>query len=228
MTAAGTHSPTVGIAAALTARRKAAAIARLARLYLVSRRVPAALGLLAALGALLAAALHGRWYIAGGPAAQHLIPLTIETAAAAIVAVSTYSPFGEPEQATGRLRPYLRLACAVMLTSAAGATLAAGATAGHLPGGNLAIIRDLAGITGTGLLAATALGGAFGWTGPMAYLLVTESALSAGWNTPWIWASRPPHDIHAALCAAVIFASGAVLVTVRGDRGWIARSEHRG
>jgi hypothetical protein len=57
---------------------------------------------------------------------------------------------------------------------------------------------------------------------------VTESAFAAGWNTPWIWASRPPHDIHAALCAAVIFASGAVLVTVRGDRGWIARSEHRG
>ena len=43
---------------------------RLPALYLTSRRVPAALGLLAALGGLLWAALHWRWNIAGGPAAK--------------------------------------------------------------------------------------------------------------------------------------------------------------
>ncbi|HEX3923503.1 MAG TPA: hypothetical protein VHY31_14535 [Streptosporangiaceae bacterium] len=42
-------------------------------------------------------------------------------------------------------------------------------------------------MTGTGLLSAAALGGAFGWTGPMAYWLATESVLAAHWTTPWIW-----------------------------------------
>jgi hypothetical protein len=223
VTSTGTRVPTSGTAAALTARRTASVIARLARLYLISRRVPAALGLLAALGALLAVALYGRWYIAGGPAAQQLIPLTVETAAAAIVAVTTYGPFGEPERATGRSLPYLRLACALGLAAAAIGALATGATAGHLPGGNLAMIRNLAGMTGTGLLSAAVLGGAFGWTGPMAYLLITESALAASWTTPWIWASRPPHNTGGALCASLTFAAGAALVTIHGLRDRITR-----
>src|SRR6202050_2751694 len=74
-----------------------------------ARRGPAAFGLLAALGALLWAALHWRWNVAGGAAAQALIPLTIETGAAAVIAVTTHGPFGDPERATGRWLPWLRL-----------------------------------------------------------------------------------------------------------------------
>jgi hypothetical protein len=218
MTAAGVQSSPSGAVPVPAAAWPAVAWLRLARLYAVSRRVPAALALLAALGCLLWAALHWRWNIAGGPAARQFVPLAIETGAAAVIAVTTYGPFGEPERATGRWLPWLRLAAALALTAAAFGALAAGATGGALPGGTLGLLRDLAGLTGTGLLAAAVLGGAFGWAGPMAYLLITETALSGNPTTPWVWPARPPHDLGAALCASAVFAAGIVAVTVFGAR----------
>ena len=55
----------------------------------------------------------------------------VETGAAAIIAVTTYGPFGEPERATGRWLPWLRLGAALALTAAAFGALAAGATGGR-------------------------------------------------------------------------------------------------
>jgi len=210
VTAAGIPSIARGTAPAEAAYPPAVAALRLAWLHAVSRRVPVALGLLAALGVLLWVALHYHWNIAGGPAARMVIPLTIEAGAAAVIAVATYGPFGEPERATGRWLPYLRLAGAVALT--------AGATGGNLPGGSLALLRNVAGMTGLGLLAAVVFGGMLAWAGPIAYLLVTEVALQGKPTTPWVWPARPPHDLGAALCAAGVFAAGALLVTVRGPR----------
>lgn len=217
MTAAGIHRAAPA-AAPGPAPRPVTARLRLGWLYLASRRAPAAAGLLAALGVLLWAALHWHWNIAGGPAAAQLIPLTIETGAAAVIAVTTYGPFGEPERATGGRLPWLRLGAAVALTAAAVGALAAGAAAGYLPGGTLAMFRDVAGLAGTGLLCAAVLGGAFGWTAPMAYLLVTETALAKAWTTPWIWPGRPPHDRGAAICAGLVLAAGLGVITVRGAR----------
>jgi hypothetical protein len=196
MTAADVQSSAPGAVPA-PAAWPAVAWLRLARLYAISRRIPAALG---------------------GPAAEQFFSLAIETGAAAVIAVTTYGPFGEPERATGRWLPWLRLAAALALTAAAFGALAAGATGGTLPGGTLALLRDLAGLTGTGLLAAAVLGGAFGWAGPMAYLLITETALSGNPATPWVWPARPPHDLGAALCASAVFAAGIVAVTVFGAR----------
>ena len=173
MTTAGLHRPALGNVpppAAGTRRDRAAAGWRLARLYLVSRRVPMALALLAGLGALQWAALHWHWNIAGGAAARLFIPLTIQSGAAAVITVTTYEPFGEPERATGRWLPWLRLGAAVALTAVAFGALAAGAAAGGMPGGTLALLRNLGGMAGIGLLSAAVLGGAFGWIGPMAYL----------------------------------------------------------
>jgi hypothetical protein len=218
MTATGMRSAPRGTATAEAAYPPAVAALRLAWLHAASRRVPAAVGLLAALGVLLWVALHYHWNIAGGPAAQILIPLTIEAGAAAVIAVATYGPFGEPERATGRWLPYLRLAAAAALTAAAFGALAAGATGGNLPGGSVALLRDVAGITGLGLLAAVVLGGMLAWAGPMAYLLVTEVALQGNPTTPWVWPARPPHDLGGALCAAGVFAAGALLITLRGPR----------
>jgi hypothetical protein len=217
MTAARVHEP-LPPAIPAPAPGRAPAWLRRAWLYLVSRRDPAALGLLAALGAVLWAALHWHWNVAGGPGARQLVPLVIETGGAAVIAVTTYGPFGEPERATGRWLPWLRLGTAVALTAAAFGALAAGATAGYLPGGDLALLRDLAGMTGIGLLTAAALGGAFGWAGPMTYLVVTEGALAGGWTTPWVWPTRPPHDLGGALCAAVAFIAGVAIITMRGSR----------
>src|SRR5262249_41897981 len=177
MTTAGLHRPAPGSVpppAAGTRRDPAAAGWRLARLYLVSRRVPVALALLAGLGALLWAALHWHWNIAGGAAARQFIPLTIQTGAAAVIAVTTFGPFGEPERAAGRWLPWLRLGAAVALTTAAFGALAAGAAAGGMPDGTLALLRNLGGMAGIGLLSAAVLGGAFGWTGPNGHRLVPE------------------------------------------------------
>jgi hypothetical protein len=218
MTATGLRNSPPGAVPAAPRERLAVASLRLPWLYLLSRRVPAALGLLAGLGALLWAALHWRWNISGGAAARDLIPLTIESGAAAIIAVTTHGPFGDTERATGRWLPWLRLAAAVALTAAAFGALAAGAAGGTLPGGALALLRDLGGMTGIGLLSAAALGGAFGWTGPMAYWLVTESVLAAHWTTPWIWPARPPHDRGAAVCAALVIAAGIAAVALLGAR----------
>ena len=219
MTAAGVHrSPPGPAPAPAPAIRLVPAGLRLPLLYLASRRVPAALAVAAGLGATLWAALHWHWSVAGGPAAQQVVPLVIETGAAAVIALTTYGPFGEPERATGRWLPYLRLGAAVGLTAAAAGLLAAGATAGHLPGGTLAMIRDLAGLAGLGLLTAVVLGGALAWAGPMAYLLVAEAALADGWTTPWAWPARPPHDLGGALCAALVFTAGVAVIAVHGAR----------
>ena len=221
MTATGLDRPAPGSvppAAAGTRRGRAAAGWRLARLYLVSRRVPLAVALLAGLGALLWAALRWHWNIAGGAAAQQFIPLTIQTGAAAVVAVTTYGPFGEPERAAGRWLPWLRLGAAVALTAVAFGALAAGAAAGGMPGGTPALLRNLGGMAGIGLLSAAVLGGAFGWTGPMAYLLIIEGALAHRSTTPWVWPTRPPHDHGGAICACLVIVAGLVLITVRGPR----------
>jgi len=101
---------------------------------------------------------------------------------------------------------------------AAFGALAAGATGGNLAGGSLALLRNVAGMTGVGLLAAVMFGGMLAWAGPMAYLVVTEVALQGNPTTPWVWPARPPHDLGAALCAAGVFAAGAVLITLRGPR----------
>ena len=191
---------------------------RLARLYLVSRRVPMALALLAGLGALLWTALHWHWNIAGGAAAQQFIPLTIESGAAAMIAVTTFGPFGEAERTAGRWLPWLRLGAAAVLTAVAFGALAAGTTAGGMPGGTLALLRNLGGMAGIGLLSAAVLGGPFGWTGPMAYLLITEGALANSSTTPWVWPARLPHDRGGAICACLVIAAGLVLITVRGPR----------
>jgi hypothetical protein len=217
MTAAGVHRPVPGAAPAPVAG-PGQGWPRLAWLYLVSRHAPAAAGLLAGFGALLWAALHWHWSVAGGPAAAIVFPLVTETGAAAVIAVTTYGPFGEPERATGRWLPFLRLGATAALTAAAIGALALGATGGALPGGFAAMARNVAGITGIGLLCAVALGGMLAWTGPMAYLVLTETALAGSVTTPWVWAGRPPLDRGAAICACLVFAAGLALVTVRGVR----------
>jgi hypothetical protein len=221
MTTAGLRRPARGghpPAAAGARRGRVCAAWRMARLYLISRRVPLALALLAGLGALLWAALYGHWNIAGGAAARQFFPLTIQTGAAAVIAVTTYGPFGEQERAAGRWLPWLRLGAALALIAVAFGLLAAGASAGGMPGGNLALLRDLGGMAGIGLLSAAVLGGAFGWTGPMAYLLITEGALAHRSTTPWAWPTRLPHDRGAAICACLVIVAGLALITVRGPR----------
>jgi hypothetical protein len=91
----------------------------------------------------------------------------------------------------------------------------AGTAAAHLPGGTLDTLRNIAGI---GLLSAAVIGGALSWIGPTAYLVLSEFAIMNAWRTPWTWATRPPNDLGAAICAALIFGAGLGLIAIRGAR----------
>ena len=192
---------------------------RLVRLYAVGRRVPLAVLSIAACAVGLRLMLLGHWDAYG--ALQ--LPLIFEAAAGVSIAATTPSPFGEPERVAGRWLPFLRMAVTVVLTVTAIALLAAAGTGGHLAGGTLDVLRNVAGITGLGLLCAAALGGGLSWAGPTAYLVPGIYALYTQWHgpaltTPWLWPARPPRDLGGALCAGLVFAAGLAVVTLRGAR----------
>jgi len=193
---------------------------RLVSLYAVSRRVPVAALMVAACAiGLRVALLLGHWDTYG--ALQ--LPLIFETGAAVCIVGTVASPFGEPERVAGPWLPWLRLGATAALTVAAIAMLAAAGAGAHLAGGSLDAARNVAGITGIGLLCAAALGGGLSWTGPTAYMVAAVYALYTQWHpptvaTPWLWPARPPHDTGGALCALLVFACGAGIVAVRGSR----------
>ena len=192
---------------------------RLVRLHAASRRVPAALAALAICAIGLRLALIGHWDAYG--ALQ--LPLVAEAVAACAVTVITGSQLGEPERVAGRWLPWLRLGGIVVLTAMAVGALAAGGLGGHLTGGTIAVLRNVAGMTGIGLLCAVLLGGGLAWTGPTAYLVAGIYGLYADWHppavtTPWLWPARPPHDLGAAICAGLVFCCGLAVFLVRGAR----------
>jgi len=200
---------------------------RMMRLYAVSRRVPFAIAAIAALAIGLRITLLGHWDDYG--ALQ--VPLTFEAAATVTIAATAASPFGEPERVGGRWLPFLRLGATVVLTAVAvGALIVAAGTGGHLAGGSLDVLRNVAGITGIGLLCAAALGGGLSWTGPTGYLIAGIYALYTLWHppaltTPWLWPARLPHDLGGALCAVLVFAAGLAVITLRGARDRLGDSQ---
>jgi hypothetical protein len=213
-----------GVSEARTALAKVrhpawAAGLRLVWLHAESRRLPVTLVALAVCAIGLRVALIRHWDAYG--ALQ--LPLVAEAASVCIVTVITASPLGEPERVAGRWLPWLRLGCTVVVTALAIGALAAGAVGGHLSGGTLDVLRNVAGMAGLGLLCAALLGGGLAWTGPSAYLIAGVYGLYTQWHspavtTPWLWVARPPHDLGAAICAGVVFTGGLVVFTVRGAR----------
>jgi hypothetical protein len=205
-----------------TAGRRAqspAATARLVRLYAASRRVPAAMIAIAAFAIGLRIALAWPWDSYG--ALQ--LPLVFEAGSAAAITATTASRLGDPERVAGRWLPFLRLATVLALTAVAVGALAAAGAGAHLAGGTLDAARNVAGMTGIGLLCAAALGGSLAWAGPTGYLMVGVYALYTQWHgpaltTPWIWPARPPHDLGAAVCAGLVFIAGMAVFAVRGAR----------
>jgi hypothetical protein len=192
---------------------------RLVRLHAASRRAPAAAMAIASCAIGLRIALAWSWDSYG--ALQ--LPLVFEAGCAAAIAITTASPLGEPERVAGRWLPYLRLATTLTLTVAAAVALAATGTGAHLAGGALDVLRNVAGMTGLGLLCAAVLGGGLAWVGPVGYLVAGAYGLYTQWHgpaltTPWLWPARPPHDPGAAICAGVVFAIGLAVITVRGAR----------
>ncbi len=210
-------TPPSGSAAAA---RRLAAIARLAWLHLRSRRGPAATAALAACAVALRAVLH--WQLTSGGAGAQQIPMIIEAGAAVVIAVTTHSPFGEVERATGRWLPYLRLGAVLALTGVAIGLLQLGVTGASLNGGVLTLARNVIGVTGIGLLASLVTGGLLAWILPLGYVGFAEYALAEAWRNPWTWPVRPPTDRGAWICAVLVFAVGLLAFTVRGARTRLA------
>ena len=199
--------------------RPSRAGARLVRLYATSRRIPAAVTAIAACAVGLRIALAGHWDTYG--ALQ--LPLVFETATATAITVTVGSPHGEPERITGRWLPYLRLAASLVLTAVAVGVLAAAGAGAHLAGGTLDVLRNVAGITGIGLLCAAVINSGLAWIGPVAFLPPGAYALYTQWHhpaltTPWLWPGRPSRDLGAAICAGLVFAAGVAVITARGAR----------
>ena len=190
---------------------------RLTWLHLRTRRVPAGILALAVCGGVLHAALHWHWAFNSGPYAQQ-VPLIIEAGAAAVIAVTAHSPFGETERATGRWLPHLRLFTAVALTGLAILALQLGAVGESLNDGILVVARNVIGCTGLGLACSLVTGGLLAWTLPMGYMVFCQYALLEAWTAPWTWPVRPPADRGAWICASLVFAAGLLLITVRGPR----------
>ena len=215
MTAAEVLKPPA--APAGTARRIPAGI-RLTWLHLRTRRVPAAILALAVCGAVLHAALHWHWAFNSGPYAQQ-VPMIIEAGAAAVIAVTAHSPFGETERATGRWLPYLRLLAAIGLTGLAILCLAARRGRREPERRHRSCWpRNVIGFTGLGLLCSLVTGGLLAWTLPLGYMTFCQYALLEAWTAPWTWPVRPPADRGAWICACAVFAAGLLLFTIRGPR----------
>lgn len=192
---------------------------RLARLFLVSRRAPVALAAVAALAAGLRVALFVHWDSYG--ALQ--LPLVFETGCATVIAAASAGPFGDQDRAAGTWLPALRLGAVLGLTVAAFAALALAGTGAHLAGGLANVARNLAGSVGLGLVCAAAFGGWLAWVGPAGYLVTAAYALYAAWHggathSPWLWPARSPEDVGAWLCAALVFAAGLTIASVRGAK----------
>jgi len=190
---------------------------RLAWLHARSRRVPAGVLALAVCAGVLHAALYWHWTFASGRYAQQ-VPMIIAAGAAAVIAVTAHSPFGETERATGRWLPYLRLFTAVGMCGLAIALLQLGAAGQGLNEGILVLVRNIIGITGIGLLCSLVTGGLLAWTLPIGYMAFCQYALLEAWTAPWTWPVRPPADRGAWICACAAFAAGLLLFTVRGPR----------
>jgi len=198
--------------------------ARLTSLHLRSRRVPSALVALAACGVVLWAALRYHWWLGTGPSAAEL-PMLIEGCTAGIIAVTTHSPFGEPERATGRWLPFLRLSMALALCGAAIGLLALGAAAAYNPhagvylaSGILGIAENVMGFAGVGLIFSVVTGGLTAWAGPLGFTAICQFALIANYSEPLTWAARPATDRGGWIAAMVVFAIGLAAFTIRGPR----------
>jgi hypothetical protein len=203
----------------VTTRPAAVPALHLVRLHLASRRVTAALATVAACALTLRIALHWSWDTYG--ALQ--LPLILEAGCAAAIGITMGSPFGEPERATGRWLPLLRLGSAIAMTATAIAALALASIGADLAGGIADVGRNVAGLVGIGLLCAALLGGSLAWSGPVVYMLVGAYGLYTDWHpptltSPWIWPARPSADLGATLCAVAVFAAGIAAATWRGAR----------
>jgi hypothetical protein len=182
--------------------------ARLLWLHLLSRRVPLALALITAAAAVLRAVQP--WTEGTGEFAG-MLPLVLTVAAAAVIATTTSSPFGEPERATSPL-PWLRLIHVLAILLAAAGLLAL-ARLHHDP---LSAIRNLAGFTGLALLTAAVISAPLSWITPLAYVIYCGGPIDIHQVSLWSWPALPSSNNPATLIALLLLSAGLITITRTG------------
>jgi hypothetical protein len=184
---------------------------RLLWLHLLSRTTPLALTLIAVIAAVLRAVQ--RW-TEGTSVFAAMLPLVLVVGAAAVIATSTRSPFGEPERATYPL-PRLRLIQIMTLLLAAAGLLGL-ARLGHDP---LSAIRNLAGFTGLALMTAAVIGAPLSWITPLAYAIYCGGPIDIRDITLWSWPALPSSSVRATLIALLLLGVGVTSITRAGAHG---------
>jgi hypothetical protein len=195
--------------------RPATPPARLIRLHAVGRGVPGGLLMLAVCALGLRIILH---WAASGTGGARPLPLLFEALAASVVGMTFRSPFGETERVAGHWLPLLRLGTAIVMTALAFAALAAGSAAAHLDLGYAGLARDLIGLVGIAFIVAVPIGAILSWLGPVAFWLLSLTAIGSGWTTPWVWPDRPPADVGAWVCTIAAFVVGTAGIAIFGAR----------
>jgi hypothetical protein len=140
--------------------------------------------------------------------------------AACVIAGSSRSSAHEFERtAARRLVRYRLLATAglLVLASAGFWLVTAGLPA---PVGPVAAVRNLAGLTGLGLLGARLLGGRLAWVLPCTLVISVVSVASGteGAAAVLVWPMRPDSDGLAGAIAAALLVAGAAAVGWTGTR----------
>lgn len=200
--------------------RTSVSLVRLFWLHLVSRRMPAAVAVLAVCALLLQWAVRSTvsQHTTGSTASARQLGLLLEALVAAVVSAALHGPFGESERISGRRLPWLRLTAAALITAVALGAVYAGGVGTAIPNGEFAAVRDTAGLVGIGIVGTVIIGGHFGWIGPGAYWALGTYATADHWQTPWTWPARPSGDVGAALCAFALLAASLLAITIVGPR----------
>lgn len=178
---------------------------RLAYLFLHSRQVERSLTLLGGV-----VVMTWAWQTARGGLGLDTGPnlVILPLIVAMIVPAGTSSPFGSLEATASRSLGPLRLAHVLGLLCVA--ALGLSVTSGSL---DWAMIRNIAGLTGLGLIAARIAGPSLAWIAPLCSSIY---ALTASSRSTWNW---PVHDGSAhqpALIAAVLLLSGLIVIVPHG------------
>jgi hypothetical protein len=182
---------------------------RLLQLHLRSRQAPGALVLIAAIAVALRACQP---WTRGVGVMPRMLALLLTVAAAAVIATSSHSPFGEPERVSHPL-PRLRLTHVLALLAVAVAAL--GLAHSDHPG---IVVRNVAGLTGIALLTATITGGHLAWTAPLGYVVLCGGAMDLREESLWTWPALAANNHTAIVIAVVLLAAGITAITMAGAR----------
>jgi hypothetical protein len=126
-------------------------------------------------------------------------------ATAVLVALALHSPFGELERTASAPLPALRLLHVSGLLLVATVALILATRSGASDGWTLA--RNVAGLAGLALLAASVAGSVIAWAVPLAYGALV---VLAGASVPWAWPLWPIDDRSALTVAIALLLLGLI------------------